>query len=258
MSLTTPFGSPAAPASAPAPSPSPDPQPAGSSRRPLLLVGAVLAVLAVAAGAYLLLFSGSSVDDASQDTITPRPPAAKTAVAPAAPPSAAPTAITRKAAVKARNPFIALVTAPGAPLASTSGGTVPGASSAPSSAPGVPSSGSTLLVPGAPVVPVAAPVVPPAPIGALAPVVVPVPLLAPLAAVPTRPVTPATTTVRMGTVTSDNTVAQLTVGSQRRLVRPGQTFGGFTLVNLHDGSCGAVRHGSIVFDLCEGSSRTLR
>ncbi len=243
MSLMTPFGSPAAPAGAPGATPIPEP--AGSSRRTLLIVGAVLAVVAAAAGAYLLLFSGSSEDDAAQYALAPRPSSGKTAAAPAVTPSAVPTAITRVAPVKARNPFIPLVVAAGAP----SDGTGLGGSPPASSVTAVPSSGSTPGVPVSPPVPVSpvAPVRPVVPVVPVDPVVVPV-----------QPVAPATTTVRMGKVDADNAIAHMTVGSQSKLVLPGQTIGGFTLLNLRDGSCGAIQHGTTVFDLCEGSSRTLR
>ncbi len=229
MSLMTPFGG-AAPAGAPAPTPLLEPEPASSSRRTLLVVGAVLAVLAVAAGAYLLLFSGSSEDDAAQYALTPVARPAKTAAAPTVTPSAVPTAITRVAAVKARNPFIPLVAA----AAPTAGGVIPGSTPG-ASVTAVPSPGST---PGVAVTPVV-PVVP------VSPVVVPV-----------QPVAPATDSVRMGKVDEDNGIAHLTVGSQSKLVLPGQKIGGFTLLNLRDGRCGALQHGSTVFDLCEGSSRS--
>lgn len=237
MSLMTPFGS-AAQAGAPAPTPLPEPEPASSSRRTLLVVGAVLAVLAVAAGAYLLLFSGSSEDDAAQYALTPVARPAKSAAAPTVTPSAVPTAIGRVAAVKARNPFIPLVAA----AAPTAGGLIPGSTPG-TSVTAVPSPGSTPGVAVTPVVPVS-PVVPVVPVS---PVVVPV-----------RPVETATTSVRMGLVDEDNGIAHLTVDAVSELVVPGQKIGGFTLLNLRDGSCGAIQRGTTVFDLCEGSSRTFR
>jgi len=62
----------------------------------------------------------------------------------------------------------------------------------------------------------------------------------------------------MGDVDAQNRSARMTVGSTTRLVTPGQSIGGFALVNLHDGTCGAVRYGADVFDLCEGSSHSVR
>lgn len=233
MSLMTPFGTPATP-DAGTPAPDPVPEPAGSSQRKLVLVGAVLAVLAAAAGAYLFLFSGSGEDDASLYALGPLPRPARTATA-AATPTAAPTAITRVKPVTARNPFIPLVAA----AAPTAGGLIPGSTPG-TSVTAVPSPGSTPGVAVTPVVPVV-PVVP------VSPVVVPV-----------RPVETATTSVRMGLVDEDNGIAHLTVDAVSELVVPGQKIGGFTLLNLRDGSCGAIQRGTTVFDLCEGSSRTFR
>lgn len=254
MSLTNPFASPTAPAGAPTAAPIPEPEPSGPSRRALLLAGALLAVIAAAAGAYLLL-GGSSSDDVAMGVAPPRPRPA--AVAPTAAPSIAPTAITVRAAVTARNPFVPLVAASAA--GTPGGAALPGGS--PTAVPSSPVPSSP--VGSAPVVPVTplnrsipAPVVP-LPAVSLPPALPPVVPVAPVpGAGPVRPVA-SDLTVRMGTVAADNRVAQVTVGSKTELVQPGQKLGGFTLVNLRDGRCGAVQHGTVVFDLCEGASRSL-
>jgi hypothetical protein len=65
--------------------------------------------------------------------------------------------------------------------------------------------------------------------------------------------------VALNAVSDDNTTARIRVAGKTYTVKPLEEFGTyFKLLNLRDGSCGAVQYGDIVFDICEGGTRTLR
>lgn len=231
---------------------------APSSRRTVTLLAAIAAALALGAGIYFLLLSGGEADAVAAPLVK-----APAVVAPAAAPSAAPTPVTKQKAVKARNPFVALVVLP----AQGSDGSPSGATGVVSGA--VPVSGSS---PPLPVVPVAQVPVTRAPVTRVPVSSVPVgPVPAapsPITVVGAVPVTPGApaapsrpipVTVKLAAVSADNTVALLTVAGKAVRVKAGAEFGtDYRLLNLRDGSCGAVQLGSVVVDLCEGKSYTTR
>lgn len=241
MSLTTStFGTPVAPSppSGPGGRPTAAPESAQASRRNVVVLAVVAAALALVAAVYLLLFTGGSEPDLAAAAPVPTAPAA---TAPAPAPSAVATPVVRQKAVKARNPFAALVV-PQAPTRAQPGAGV------------------------APVTPVPVPVAS-VPVSRVPVTRVPVTRV-PVPQTPVTPVPgagagaaprPAAVTVRLGAVSDDNTMAALTVGGKAVRVRPGADFGtDYRLLNLRDGSCGAVQLGSVVVDLCEGKSYTTR
>ena len=233
MSMTTsPFGTPVTDAP-PAPV-TPVEEVAGPKRRNVIILGAVAGALAVGAGAYFLLFAGGSdpvVGAAPVTPPTPRVVASAPVKAPVAPP------IKKYVAVKARNPFTPLVSVPvaaAAPAGGTGAGSPTGSSPMGGGTVGGIVSGGTVgggLVSGGTVS------------GAT-----PLP-----AAVPAPQVK-----IGMDAVSADNSRARLRVAGKTYTVKPLEEFGTyFKLLNLRDGGCGAIQYGDIVFDLCEGGSRTV-
>ena len=64
--------------------------------------------------------------------------------------------------------------------------------------------------------------------------------------------------IGMDAVSADNSKARMRVAGKTYTVKPLEEFGTyFKLLNLRDGGCGAIQYGDIVFDLCEGGSRTV-
>jgi hypothetical protein len=243
---TSSFGTPLAPAppvGAPGGRPTGPDEAAQASRRNVIVLALVAAALALGAGVYFLLFAGSGeADVVAAPPVAPAPAAA----APAPSPSVVPTPVVRQKAVTARNPFTALVVqappaaAAGAPTTQVPGTTTP-AQRVPVSQ--VPVRIPTVVNPGRTTVPR------PVPVPGTVPGSVPV--------VPAA--RPAPVTVKLGAVSEDNTVARLTVGTKVLTVEAGAEFGkDQRLLNLRDGSCGAVQLGGVVVDLCEGKSYTTR
>jgi len=270
MSMTTSrFGAPvteAAPTPATPVSAAPEP-----NKRNLVILAVVAGALVVGAGVYFLLFSGGADPEVAAGPVTrgvPRVVATAPPTAPVAPP------IKKYVAGKARNPFIPLVAAP-APAAaaaagSTSGtpsGTVSGTGSGasagsvsgvtggtPSGAGGaVPSTGTGGGATGSGGT--SSGVAPGTGVGSS-----PAPALGGFGGSVPAPVAPPAPQVKvtMAAVSSANTSAKITIDSKSFTVAPLEEFGSFfKLLNLRDGSCGAIQFGDVVFDLCEGGSRTV-
>lgn len=266
MSMTTsPFGAPvteAPPTPVTPVSAAPEPD-----KRNLVILAVVAGALVVGAGVYFLLFSGGADPEVAAGPVTPGVPrvvATAPPTAPVAPP------IKKYVAAKARNPFVPLVAAPAAAAAgSTSGapsGTVPVTGSGPpaGSVSGV-TGGSTSGAGGA--VPstgtgsgatgfggTSSGVAPGTGVGSS-----PAPALGGFGGSVPAPVAPPAPAVKvtMAAVSSANTSAKIRVDSKSFTVAPLEEFGPFKLLNLRDGSCGAVQFGDVVFDLCEGGSRTV-
>jgi len=251
MSMTTsPFGTPVTDAP-PAPVTTVE-EVAEPKRRNVIILGAVAGALAVGAGAYFLLFAGGSDPEIGAAPVTPRSPrvvASAPAPAPVAPP------IKKYVAVKARNPFTPLVSVPvaaAAPAGGTSAGSATGSSpmgggtvggGTVSGMVGGGSSGGTVggIVSGGTV---SGGLVG----GGTVSGATPLP-----AAVPAPQVK-----IGMDAVSADNSRARMRVAGKTYTVKPLEEFGTyFKLLNLRDGGCGAVQYGDIVFDLCEGGSRTV-
>lgn len=268
MSMTTsPFGAPvteAPPTPATPVSAAPEP-----NKRNLVILAVVAGALVVGAGVYFLLFSGGADPEVAAGPVTPGVPrvvATAPPTAPVAPP------IKKYVAGKARNPFIPLVAAPAAAAASgsTSGtpsGTVSGTGSGrpagsvsgvtggtPSGAGGaVPSTGTGGGATGFGGTPSG--VAPGTGVGSS-----PAPALGGFGgSVPAQVAPPAPRVkVTMAAVSSANISAKITIDSKSFTVEPLEEFGSFfKLLNLRDGSCGAIQFGDVVFDLCEGGSRTV-
>ena len=244
MSMTTsPFGTPVTDAP-PTPVTTVE-EVAEPKRRNVIILGAVAGALAVGAGAYFLLFAGGSDPEIGAAPVTPRSPRvvasapATAPVAPVAPP------IKKYVAVKARNPFTPLVSVPvaaAAPAGGTSAGSTTGSSpvggGTVSGMVGGGSAGGTVggIVSGGLVG------------GGTVSGATPLP-----AAVPAPQVK-----IGMDAVSADNSRARMRVAGKTYTVKPLEEFGTyFKLLNLRDGGCGAIQYGDIVFDLCEGGSRTV-
>ena len=241
MSMTTsPFGTPVTDAP-PTPVTTVE-EVAEPKRRNVIILGAVAGALAVGAGAYFLLFAGGSDPEIGAAPVTPRSPrvvASAPATAPVAPP------IKKYVAVKARNPFTPLVSVPvaaAAPAGGTSAGSTTGSSpvggGTVSGMVGGGSAGGTVggIVSGGLVG------------GGTVSGATPLP-----AAVPAPQVK-----IGMDAVSADNSRARMRVAGKTYTVKPLEEFGTyFKLLNLRDGGCGAIQYGDIVFDLCEGGSRTV-
>jgi hypothetical protein len=227
MSLTTsPFGTPVT--DAPAPVAPALEEAAPSNRRNLVILGGVAGALAVGAGAYFLLFAGGSDPEVTGAAVLPRTPrvvASAPATAPAAPP------IKKYVSVKARNPFAPLVSVPvaaAAPAGGTTTGVTGGTTAGTSGITVGTTGGSTTGSTGG---------------SGTTPTAVPAPQIK----------------VALNAVSDDNTAARIRVAGKTYTVKPLEEFGTyFKLLNLRDGSCGAVQYGDIVFDICEGGTRTLR
>jgi len=272
MSMTTsPFGTPvteAPPTPATPVSAAPEP-----SKRNLVILAVVAGALVVGAGVYFLLFSGGADLEVAAGPVTPGVPrvvATAPPTAPVAPP------IKKYVAAKARNPFIPLVAAPAAvpaaaaasgSISGTPSGTVSGTGSgrpagsvsgvtggAPSGAgSAVPSTGTGVGAPGFGGTPSG--VAPGTGVGSS-----PAPALGGFGGSVPAPVAPPAPQVKvtMAAVSSANTSAKITIDSKSFTVAPLEEFGSFfKLLNLRDGSCGAIQFGDVVFDLCEGGSRTV-
>jgi hypothetical protein len=61
--------------------------------------------------------------------------------------------------------------------------------------------------------------------------------------------------VRLVRVNNADVAARFKIGKKGYRVEPTDTFAGeWTLVNLRDGKCATIRHGSTYADLCEGQT----
>jgi len=64
--------------------------------------------------------------------------------------------------------------------------------------------------------------------------------------------------VRLVRVNNTDVAARFKIAGKGYRVEPTETFAGeWTLVNLRDGKCATIRHGSTYADLCEGATYEL-
>ena len=206
----------------------------GSGRKGMFVAGGVAAGLAVVAGMSYMLLSGG--DDAAEAGVVAS--AKRSVVAQpnaTAAPSSAP-AIKKFNGKNARDPFKALVVEAAAVPAGASSGA--GATPAPV------------------VVPTTAPTIAPGTV----PAPVTVPSTSPTSSRPAPTSTKASLIrITMVAVSTGDTTARIKVDGGVYDVKPQEEFGKyFKLLNLHDGSCGAIQYGDEAFDLCEGQSRNVR
>jgi hypothetical protein len=233
MSMPNPFGSPQAAAPAAPVVAAPEP-PSPGRRKAIVMAAAGVGALGVAAGAYLLLFSGSgSAADLAGPVAKGTPKVSATAPTS---PTAAPTTIPTVSGAKARNPFVPLVVEQAA--ASTGATTAPALSSPTPSASAI----TTVPTPSA-----TTPSVQATPAGPGTP----------SASSTARTVAPVTLT--LSAVATSNAYARYTVDTQPYQVKPGQAFAKyFKLVSLASGKCSVVQYGDTTFPLCDGQSKTLK
>ena len=263
MSMSTsPFGSPAEAAPPAAASPA-DEVAADSSRRNLLILAGVAAALVLGAAVYFLLLRGGDDPDLAAGPVNPLRPR----VTASAPPTIEPP-IKKYVAAKARNPFIPLISPPVAAAApvsgtgvvgGTTGGTTGGTGGTTGGTGGTTGgtggttggngggTGGTGTSPGNGNNPVYTP-------PAYTPPAYTPPATTPNPAATAVPATPHKVT--LVSVASGDTSAQIRVDGKTTTVKPLEKFGEtFKLLNLRDSTCGAIQHGDVVFDLCEGKSR---
>ncbi|GAB3597232.1 hypothetical protein GCM10027446_25020 [Angustibacter peucedani] len=205
-----------------------------ASRKKLFVAGGVAAALAVvAAMGYVFLTGG---DDTAADTgvvASAHHPAATATVAPTGTATSAPP-IKKFDGSNARDPFKALVEEAAGTGAATAGSTnAATAGSTGTTAPAnVPSSTSTHSVS----VPSSS---------------------------PTKTSKPApqvkSIKISMIAVSDGDTQARIKVDDKTYDVKPLNQFASyFKLLNLREGTCGAIQYGDATFDLCEGQSRLVR
>ncbi|MEP6761192.1 MAG: hypothetical protein ABJA93_07480 [Sporichthyaceae bacterium] len=196
----------------------------GNRRTILILVLVLVGVLVLGALAYFFVFSG---DDSPESASALPQSGTVTTPTPAVTPKPAKAPKLSKKAI-GKDPFKALV--------------APAAVAAPAAVPGVPAAGSstgggTVVTSGGTVVTGGGTTTTGGGTG--------------------TSVTPLT--VKVISVTSDNTSSRVTVGGKSYSVAPGDVFGTyFKALRLKNGSCGSFTYGDERFDLCEGDSARMK
>ena len=239
MSMTTsPFGTPVETAAPAALQPVQEEEPQ-SSKRTVIILAVVAAALAIGAGAYFLLFSGSDAAQVVGAPVAPRAPSA-TASAPAAVPAPP---IKKFVAKKSRNPFVPLVAVPvvAAPVVAAPGTT----------------SGTTVGGTGTTSVPVGGTATGTTNGTTAGTVPLPSPVPAPAATKPTTSSKPVAVSVLAVDFVKRTASIKVNRNTYNRTI--GDTFAQyFKLIAVTKGSCAYIQYGDVALPMCVGQPLTLQ